>query len=262
MSCLAEQAKILVAEAMENNLDAEAATAKWRRWDTCGLCEQQYHGVVRCALGWACWKTYVGRTEMDQTRRMAMETLGTGLYEAKHHEDALSVQEAELSMKRRIGSSESCILVAQSNLALAYQELGRLEEALRMRRDVYSGRLKLNGIEHSYTLIAANHYADSLHCLQHFDETKSLLRKMMPVAQRVLGDSNDTTLRMRLIYARALCLDTDATLDDLREAVATLEDTERTARRVFGGAHPLVASIERDFQRARAGLNAREAASA
>ena len=34
-----------------------------------------------------------------------------------------------------------------------------------------------------------------------------------------------------------------ATLD-LREAVTTLEDTERTARRVFGGSHPLTAAIE------------------
>ena len=32
--------------------------------------------------------------------------------------------------------------------------------------------------------------------------------------------------------------DDGATLDDLREAVTTLEETERTARRVLGGAHP------------------------
>ena len=39
-------------------------------------------------------------------------------------------------------------------------------------------------------------------------------------------------------------LDTDATLDDLREAVTTLEETEQTARRVLGGAHPTTASIQ------------------
>ena len=33
----------------------------------------------------------------------------------------------------------------------------------------------------------------------------------------------------------ALYQDPRATLDDLREAVTTLEDTERIARRVFGG---------------------------
>ena len=59
MSCLAEQAKILFAEAEENNLDLKVLNARWNRWHTCSLCEQMYHGVVRCALGWACWKTYV-----------------------------------------------------------------------------------------------------------------------------------------------------------------------------------------------------------
>ena len=33
------------------------------RWGECGLCEQRYHGVVLHALGWACWKTYLGRPD-------------------------------------------------------------------------------------------------------------------------------------------------------------------------------------------------------
>ena len=49
------------------------------------------------------------------------------------------------------------------------------------------------------------------------------------------------------------------TLDDLREGVTTLEDTERTARRVFGGTHPLTMGIENNLQNARAALRAREA---
>ena len=50
-----------------------------------------------------------------------------------------------------------------------------------------------------------------------------------------------------------------ATLDDLREAVTTLEETERTARRVFGGVHPLTKVIEHNLPNARAALRAREA---
>ena len=42
--------------------------------------------------------------------------------------------------------------------------------------------------------------------------------------------------------------DDGATLDDLREAVTTLEETDRTARRVFGGAHPLTVDIEDSLQ--------------
>ena len=64
---------------------------------------------------------------------------------------------------------------------------------------------------------------------------------------------------MRWIYAEALFMDDAATLDDLREAVATLEDTERTARRVLGGAHPLTKNVEGSLRFARAKLRAREA---
>ena len=49
-----------------------------------------------------------------------------------------------------------------------------------------------------------------------------------------------------------------ATLDDLREAVSTLEEMEPTARRVFGGAHPITIGIEHALRDARAALRARE----
>jgi len=106
--------------------------------------------------------------------------------------------------------------------------------------------------------MAANNYASSLLKLERFEEAKSLLRRQIPVARRVLGDSNETTLRARRGYAVALCKDAGATLDDLREAVETSEEIERTARRVFGGAHPLTGGIESELQQARATLTARE----
>ena len=49
----------------------------------------------------------------------------------------------------------------------------------------------------------------------------------------------------------------DATLDDLREALNTLEEIEPTARRVFGGAHPLTLMTESTLRDARAVLAAR-----
>ena len=64
---------------------------------------------------------------------------------------------------------------------------------------------------------------------------------------------------MRANYARALYTDPAATLDDLREAVTTVEDLERTTRRVLGGAHPFMARIEQYLRNARAKLRAREA---
>ena len=111
--------------------------------------------------------------------------------------------------------------------------------------------MKLYGEQDIDTLQSATNYALCLGDSERFEEVKSLLRKMMPVARRVLGDTHDHTLRMREIYARALYYDPDATLDDLREAVATLEDTERIA-------HPITKGIENELRDARAALRARE----
>ena len=260
VSCLAEQAKILYDEVEENNLDIKVRQARWVRWCTCSLCEQDYHGVVACALGWACWTTYVGRPEADKARRLAMSVLGNGLSDAGHHEDALPVGEAALAMKRRLGVTDQSMLVTQGNLAITYHMLDRPEEANRMLRDIYSGWASLQGEEHENTFIAADNYALSLLGLRRFEEAKSLMRKTLPVARRVLGESHDLTIRVVRSYARALYEDGDATLDDLREAVATLAETERTARRVLGGAHPVTEEIEDDFQNARAALRAREGA--
>ena len=81
----------------------------------------------------------------------------------------------------------------------------------------------------------------------------------MPVTRRVLGEGHILTLKMRWLYAQAIYRDDGATLADLREAVTTLEDTARTARRVLGSAHPSTAGIELSLRNARAALRAREA---
>ena len=118
--------------------------------------------------------------------------------------------------------------------------------------------MRLNGEEYESTIIEASNYALTFNKLKRFAEAKKVLRKALPVARRVLGDCDETTLRMRLNYAEALYKADGATLDDLRKAVATLEDTTRIARRVLGGAHPLTSEIERDLRRSRARLRARE----
>ena len=94
--------------------------------------------------------------------------------------------------------------------------------------------------------------------LGRFVETKSLLRRTLPVARRVLGQDDHLTLRMRWAYAEALYRDAGATLDDRREAVETLEDTARIARRVLGGAHPVTVVIEDSLRKSRAALSASE----
>ena len=104
----------------------------------------------------------------------------------------------------------------------------------------------------------AYNYATDLLSLKRYAEVKPLLRKSIPVARRVLGESNDLTIKMRQNYAAALCNDEGATLDDLREAVTSLEETAKTTRQVYGGAHPLTVGVEGALRLWRAALRARE----
>ena len=254
-SCLAEQAEILVAECEENNLDPQAMQPRWDRWNSCGLCEQRYHGVVACALGWACWKTYVGRPEGDWAWRAAMNQLGDALYDAGHDEDSLTVREAQLSMMQRLGAPGDQVLVAQGNLAQCYSRLGRKEEALPMFEAIYSGHLELFGEEEKNTITSAMNYAIALFGLRRFDEAKSVLREVLPVARHVLGENHVTTLKYRSMHASALYQVAD-TLDDIREAVDTFEETIPTTRRLLGGSHPLVQIMEEDLRKARTALRA------
>ena len=150
------------------------------------------------------------------------------------------------------------ILRVQGNLAVTYKALGRLETALPINRDVFLGFLKLYGEEHGSTLLAADNYASTLSSLERYGEASKLLRKLTPVARRVLGEDDETTLKMRWGYAEALYVNIGATLDDLRESVETLEDTLRIARRTLGGAHPVTVEVEGELQLSRAALRARE----
>ena len=79
----------------------------------------------------------------------------------------------------------------------------------------------------------------SLNGLQRFQQKPRYWRKTLPVARRILGKSNEITLRMVGTMRMHSAVTPGATLDDLREAVMTLEDAAQVVRRVLGGANPL-----------------------
>ena len=78
------------------------------------------------------------------------------------------------------------------------------------------------------------------------------------MARRVLGENHEETLKLRWDYARSLCEDDGATLDDLREAVTTFEDATRIGRRVLGAAHPTALGLGSCLEKSRAMLRAHE----
>ncbi len=252
VSCLARQVQVLVADAEERDLDDDAFNARWLRWDMCRLCEQDYHGVVMCALGWACWKTYLGRPEADWARRMAMNQLANGLAVAEYHEDSLSVREAELATEERLGASPLRTLVTRGNLALSYYHLGRIEDALRLQREVYTGWQILSvssEVLSSSALreavgdcltISVGNLTELLVAAREFEEAQSLAREKLPAIIDRHGPDHTLTLEVRTWYARALFLEGE----ELSAAENVLEDVWRRSKRVFSDSHP-------DTERAR-----------
>jgi len=250
VSCLAEQAKILFAEGEENNLDPKVKQARWDRWYKCSLCEQKYHGVVICALGWACWKTYVGRPETDLPRRMAITQLGNGLSYAEHNEDALIVMEAEFSIERRLGASGEHMLTMQSNLASVYEALGRCDEAIRMQRDVYTSSVRLRGGTHENTLIAALSLTISF-AKTNASESMTFSRPLLPVARRALGADHKMSLQLVHGYAYAVGMCAAPSREELTFAETLLTDTMPRFRRIFGSSHPSTPRAEQDLEKIR-----------
>ena len=241
VSCLAEQAKILRKEAEENN-----KASQWHRWYTCSLCEQNYYGVVRCALGWACWKTYLN--DSDKTRVVsAMTQLGNGLGQANKHEERIAIIETQLSTILRLWpQNELDALDMKHNLARCYLPTGRYEEAARLFRLVHARRKVLAGATDKGTILAAHQLARTLLELGRYDQVKSLalplLRQLIPTSLN--GQS------IRLVYAKALYRTAGASRGEVFEAVAIFEELRCKLRRVLGPSHPDTLDDLRELDRA------------
>jgi hypothetical protein len=156
-------------------------------------------------------------------------------------------------------------------ISLELRKRQRCKENLRLQRAVYLECLKSRGEGHRETVLEASEYANYLIALKRYKEVKELLRRTLPAAEHVLGKDHERgcredvynggfgiLLKMHWLYAEALYKDAGATLDDLREAVATLEILERDARIVLGdNARRFVEDIESSLRDARAALRRR-----
>ena len=133
-------------------------------------------------------------------------------------------------------------LIVKGNVANCLKALGRVEEELALRREIYAGHLILRGpLDSTTTIVSALNLGVSLNDHGRYAESKAFFRENLgPDSdfQRALGREHFYTLRARVIYATALYEDSDASIGDIREAVNILEDVCRRARRVLGDAHP------------------------
>ena len=243
VSCLVRQAEVAVEEALENNLDANRGRPKWALWTDCSLGGQDYHGVVSCALGWACWKTYVGRPDIDTFRLCAMGVLASGLGDVGQHLEQLGIIEAHLATLRRNGWDDNDI--AASNLARCYAQLERNDEALAIHRDVYARRVRQkNDACRVYT--SALNLASLLASMGRFSKVREFMGDgMLPAARQTFGPESELFLKLWRCDAIA-----QKETDPVR-SLALLEEIECIARRVFGPRHHITSLIQEDIALAK-----------
>ena len=245
MSCLAEQAKILVAEAEENNLPPHG---KWARWSSCNLCKQDYHGVVLCALGWACWKTYASQPvdydSIFSCALQAMKTLGDGL--GKRPAEALSAYQALLQIGRLPLTHK---LIIQGNIVAMYERLGRTDESLAKMREVYvSSRLLKPSAR---TILTARNMAVKLLHLgdaRSVAEARSIIRETFSLAQNLLGNDHQHTFMCGDLLCACIVADERASRDEQVEAVVMTEDLLTRSRRIFGDPHPITQKLKSNLK--------------
>ena len=143
------------------------------------------------------------------------------------------------------------ILNVNDNIACCYGELGREEDALELRRQIYARSVVLSSVIPVHVMfIRVLNLSVSLRFAGRFTEAKSLLREQIPEARRALNANHESVTRLRWNYATCLC-DDAASRDDLVEAVTLLEELSRTTQRIYGTSHPLATDIRTTLGGAR-----------
>jgi len=235
LSCLVRQAEVAMKEKEE--LNTGEGLLKWQKCFDCG---QGFHGAVEVALGWACWKMYLGRPETAFLRCQALGILGRSL-RLPRPEEALPVLEANLALTRRYWSHDrEVILTAQSTLANCYASLERDDEALVLLRANYASWVTFRGTANESTIASALNLCVGLNVIGHLDEAVTLLRSTLKEAQRVLGFGNASTLKVVGFLATTIISDrSSSSFEEILEVGALVNEHFDTVRRIFGVGHPL-----------------------
>ena len=251
ISCLVRQAQI----AVEDDMSREDPHERWSRWNTCRLCHQPMRGKVKCALGWACWKTYAGEYNSHNGQCslnvvQALTGCGLGLRDAGKHTEALAVFQTVLEGSKHAALAHTAhahfILVAETNLASSFEDLGRHKESLAIRRGLIERTKACHGATSDDTFIDALNLANSLLELKKFDEVKALLPEYVASACATNGPDHRLTLKLRFTLCRARGLVHDGSFEEVVESDKELADIDRRVRRIFGERNAFVDLIKRE----------------
>ena len=132
-----------------------------------------------------------------------------------------------------LGPDHPDTLIARDNLAGAYEDVGRFDEAIELSERVLAEQERVLGPDHPKTLTVRNNLAGAYHSAGRFDEAIELFERVLADQERVLGPDHPKTLTTRGNLASAY-----QSAGRFDEAIELFERVLADQERVLGPDHP------------------------
>ena len=180
-------------------------------------------------------------TSQDYSHSLFSEPqVSSKLAETLHYATSLGMSQLALGLADSVtqacdalGPNDPHVLSPRNELARAYRAAGRLEEAITLYEQVFSGRSRVLGPDHRSTLTARDDLTDTYWDAGRLDEAITLKKQILADAMRIMGPDSSGASAARLNLA--------ATYRDagrLDEAIPLYQENLDDVARTLGLDHP------------------------
>ena len=169
------------------------------------------------------------------------------------HYEALTLDVAVAALEGTRAPDHPDTLASRNNLAGAYREAGRLEQAIALFEQVLTDRTRVLGEDHPDTLASRNNLAYVYKRVDRLEEAIALYEQVLTDRTRVLGEDHPDTLTSRNNLASAY-----HAAGRLTEAIMRWQAVCADCLRILGPDHPLTATVHENLEAARRMLKRRE----
>ena len=146
---------------------------------------------------------------------------------------ALTLADSVTRAGNTLGPDHPRTLTSRNNLAVAYQDAGRLDEAIPQYEQILADRTRILGLEHPDTLLSRSNLAGAYLESGRLDKAIELLEQNLADRTRILGPNHPDTLTSRNNLANAY-RDTGR----LNEAITLYERNFEDCIHILGPDHP------------------------
>ena len=189
--------------------------------------------------------------EQEQIQDAIVYALGQGTDLGLVYE-ALTLDGAVNTVRKLLGADHRRAIVLQSNLAVAYEQAGRFDDAITLLENAVSRCRQVLGNAHPDTLASCNNLAHAYRAAGRLDKAVSLYEATLTQCREHLGSTHPNTFTSQRGLAYTLQV-----AGKINESITLLEAVLRRSRATLGRVHSVTLVIQTDLANvyAAAGMN-------